>query len=122
MRTPRRLLSSLTCCLAFVVLAGVGHSCGDWSEGQAGSCMTPAGCMDYTGNDWASDKAQERCTASMGTYSSSDCPTEDLVGSCINAEDETDEYIFRFYSPVFDAASAESTCGSGGDGRWVPAP
>jgi hypothetical protein len=124
MKTSGRLLRMLGCCFAFVVLAGVGHSCGDWSEGQAqaGSCKMPAGCIDYTGIDWASDKTQERCAAMMGTYSSSDCPTEDLVGSCISAEGETDEYIFHFYAPAFDAASAESTCRSGGDGTWVPAP
>ncbi len=81
------------------------------------------GCIDYTGYEWTASKVQERCGGGAdSTYSPSACPTEDLVGSCVSDEGGPDEYIFRFYAPVFDTASAEEACLSGGDGTWVPAP
>lgn len=102
--------------------------CGDSSSGNGdggnggggGSCSSVTGCTDYTGSMWTTEQAQSSCgQIPDSTYSSSACPTADLVGSCKMSPGTPGEFIVRYYPPTFDATSAEAACAAL-QGTWIP--
>ncbi len=50
----------------------------------AGSCQVASAgfCISYTGSSVTMSAIQQGCTASMGTYQTTDCPTANRVGRC----------------------------------------
>jgi len=110
--------------LMVVALVACLVSTGCGSDGAAGggiaSCSSAAGCTDYVGSLWTEASAQENCNQIPGsTFSADPCPTADLVGSCSVNQNEAGEFISRYYSPMFNADSAESSCGLM-QGTWIP--
>jgi len=90
--------------------------------GGVGSCsVAPAStCVDYTGSIWTAASAEANCKEMpSSTYSSSACPTQDLVGSCAHAQGGDGEFVTHYYGPTFTASTAESACLSSG-GVWIP--
>jgi hypothetical protein len=54
------------------------------------------------------------------TISDHPCPTQNRVGSCsINQAGWPGEFIQRFYSPLFNAATAQNACTTH-TGAWIP--
>lgn len=106
------------CIIACLFLASCGDDNGNGSS--AGSCSSLTGCTDYVGSMWTAQTAGENCSQIPdSTYSSSACPSADLVGSCSVNQGGPGEFIMRYYSPTFDAASAESIC-TNMQGTWIP--
>ena len=105
----------------FLACCGNGSSNSDGGGGDGGgSCSSVTGCTDYTGSMWTTEQAQSTCgQIPDSTYSSSACPTTDLVGSCSMNPGGPGEFIVRYYSPMYDATSAEAAC-TALQGTWIP--
>lgn len=86
-----------------------------------GSCTSTAGCTDYTGSFWTASSAEESCNQIPdSTYSSGSCTAENRVGRCVNIPGGDGEFVTSYYSPTFEASTAENACNALPGTIWVP--
>lgn len=97
--------------IALAVVASAVAACG---SPPAGSCTAGSGgvnyCISYTGSSVTASAIQQGCTASMGTYQSSDCASANRVGRCTLPGGTANlTQTANFYAPM-TAADAMTTC------------
>ena|SRR5579871_2392286 len=98
--------------VGFALLFGLTvAACGGGSSGPAGSCnVTGTGameCVDFN-SGYNSSQAQQACTQSGGTYSSSACTSAMRVGRCTLSQGQFSQTA-NFYPPT-TAADAMTAC------------
>ena len=83
----------------------------------AGSCDSGIGtCFEFTGSSYTKENVETGCT---GVYSSSICTTTSLVGGCVVDQGTAIEMVIRYYSPTYDAGTAQFDC-TVRSGTWQP--
>ncbi|MDP2307601.1 MAG: hypothetical protein Q8P18_16380 [Pseudomonadota bacterium] len=88
----------------------------------AGSCLNPDTdlCLEYTTPTFDAFTVRASC---IYEYAAGECPRDDaFLGTCPSPtlDGQEPSIIYAYYTPGFDAASAETACGVIG-GAWEPA-
>ena len=111
------------------LLAALSPCCSEASDnGEETLELTCGGppeiCYEYVGSYWSEGNVKELCNATgQSGFRGTACPTEKRVGRCryYPSGDFDHQILFDYYSPGFDASSAEADCTSlGENGNWSP--
>jgi hypothetical protein len=74
---------------------------------------TEANGPDYNDQGYL-DILQSSCESTGGVFSTNNCDKIGSLGTCIAGPGQTNETHVTYYSPQFDAASAQAACQSAG--------
>lgn len=116
--------------ITFGLLCALGAGCGDIVDDvipPGGSCNVPMAsvCVDFTGGGWRTpNSAQSFCTqfgqmaGATATYGSGRCATASRIGLCRRDGGSAMETYQAFYSPRYNAQTAQVGCQAIG-GAWA---
>jgi hypothetical protein len=131
--TKEELMSSVRHHVALSLLAQLVWfliGCGG-EEPAGGSCAvsgTSTACIEFTGQLYQGQTAmaQQKCTQAGGTYTTSSCAVEGLLGSCVVFQGTGADQVWKYYQIVGTSTVAEQRdraqreCGQT-SGRWITA-
>jgi hypothetical protein len=72
------------------------------------SCSTSGSCIDFVAG-FSLEEASHGCSGGLST---TPCPATNRVGRCELTNPDGHAFVQSYYSPTFDAALAQATCGN----------